>query len=215
MSVGSYQIVIEDLDGNVVAALDRTSRIGRPAVGDEVIVEGQIYRVTRVRYEDDPEDRTVRRYMNARLFVRRPRPEPRRRDADGSRVLPFKPPRRAAASEPPLPPSAILPPSLVAVLAATGYRRQATELKARSRVARRLQRQGDGWFVAEHDPDELYRRSRLAKRHYGEWVAIIAELSGAETISWSCAGPSDGAPAPGPSGRQLSLPSPCPAAHCG
>ncbi len=93
MSVGTYQIVVEDLDGNVVSAIDRTSRIGRPAVGDEVIVDGEIYRVTRVRYEDDPEDRTVRRYMNARLFVRRPPRSRGRRSRPPKRVLSFKGPR--------------------------------------------------------------------------------------------------------------------------
>ncbi|HZS38311.1 MAG TPA: hypothetical protein VFF06_15845 [Polyangia bacterium] len=77
MTVGSFLIAIEDPKGRVVATLERTSRAGRPAAGDELALDGQLYRVERVRWEDEPEDRTVRRYLNARLFVRAVGREPR------------------------------------------------------------------------------------------------------------------------------------------
>ncbi len=80
MTVGSYELAIEDAAGRVVAILERTSRIGRPLVGDDVMVEGQVYRVVRVRYEDEPDDRTVRRYQTATVFVRKRAP---------ARVLPL------------------------------------------------------------------------------------------------------------------------------
>ena len=68
--VGSYELVIEDSAGRAVAVHARTSRVGRPLVGDEVAIEGKVYCVVRVRFEDDPDDRTVRRYQLARVFVR-------------------------------------------------------------------------------------------------------------------------------------------------
>jgi hypothetical protein len=83
MTVGSYQLAIEDSMGRVIAVVERTSRIGRPLVGDEVVIDGHVHRVVRVRYEDEPDDRTVRRYQTARVFVRRGGPS-------SVRVLPLK-----------------------------------------------------------------------------------------------------------------------------
>ncbi len=87
--VGSYELVIEDPAGRVVAVHERTSRVGRPVVGDEVAIEGQVFYVVRVRFEDDPDDRTVRRYQLARVFVRP------RGAASPVKVLRLEPPRRS------------------------------------------------------------------------------------------------------------------------
>jgi len=70
MVVGTFFVCIEDAAGRLLSTVERTSYFGRPAVGDELVIEGRLYRVERVRYEDEPEDRTVRRYLDLRVFVR-------------------------------------------------------------------------------------------------------------------------------------------------
>jgi hypothetical protein len=87
MSVGTFQIAVLDANDNIAGVFARTTRVSCPRVGEEVAVNGVIYRVVRVLHEDDPDDRTVRRYVNTRVFVRDARARlPRLRAA---RVLPL------------------------------------------------------------------------------------------------------------------------------
>jgi hypothetical protein len=69
MSIGAYAITIEDEDGRAVRLVERTTTAGRPVVGEDVEVDGALYRVRAVRH-DQVDDRTVRVYTRPRLFVR-------------------------------------------------------------------------------------------------------------------------------------------------
>src|SRR6266536_765651 len=93
MRIGEYHIVIQNVQGQVLAEVERTAATGHPGVGEELVLEGAVYVVERVRHEEDGDGRTRRRYTWPRLFVRRrdalvqePRKDPARAPP---RVLPF------------------------------------------------------------------------------------------------------------------------------
>lgn len=67
--VGTYAITIEDEDGNAIETVERTTRVSHPLVGEEVEIDGLLYRVRAVRHDEDGGE-TVRRYTRPRVFVR-------------------------------------------------------------------------------------------------------------------------------------------------
>jgi hypothetical protein len=148
MRIGEYRIVIQDVNGDVLAEVERTAATGHPAVGEEIALDGCVYVVERVRHEDDPDARASRRYTAPSLFVRRRDGfwRGRRKDAArATRVLPFGGSRRRRLRGVS---SVILPPQLVAAVVAAGYDAQMRHFHRRSRGAARLSRLGQGWFVA-------------------------------------------------------------------
>jgi len=176
MRIGEYQIVIQSFDGEVLAEVERTAATGHPAVGEELVLDGAVYVVERVRHEEDGEARTRRRYTAPRLFVRR-RPglvdEPRRDPARAPpRVLPFPERRSRGRIE-----SVVLPPTLVAVLVACGYEAQASHFARRGRGGLRLSRSGQGWFVAAGESPaealQLAREARCQRRRVERWIDIL------------------------------------------
>ncbi len=70
MSVGTFTVVVLDRNGRTLSSVERTSRCGCPRIGEEIMLDGSIYVVERVVHEDDPDDRTVRRYIEPRVIVR-------------------------------------------------------------------------------------------------------------------------------------------------
>jgi hypothetical protein len=67
--VGTYAITIEDEEGNAVETVQRTTRVSHPLVGEEVEIDGVLYRVHAVRHDEDGGE-TIRRYTRPRVFVR-------------------------------------------------------------------------------------------------------------------------------------------------
>jgi hypothetical protein len=66
----SFVMIVEDCRGREVEELEGAISTVAPSVGDEVSLEGVVYRVDRIRYEDDPERPTVRRHLTPRVFLR-------------------------------------------------------------------------------------------------------------------------------------------------
>jgi hypothetical protein len=67
-----------------------------------------------------------------------------------------------------------LPASLVAALVSVGYRVQASHFIVGKKIGARVLRHGRGWYAPPVAPSELWRRSRLAKRHLVELSAAMA-----------------------------------------
>ncbi len=183
MRIGEYRVVIQNMQGELLAEVERTAAMGHPAVGEEIVLDGHIYVVERVRHEDDADARTRRRYTWPRLFVRRRDGivSGRRKDAVRAppRVLPFPRGRRRRGLE-----SVILPAPLVAVLVACGYDQQARYFARRARGAARLLRIGQGWFVeAGESPTEALHEAREARRGRRRMEDWLAALAAPETIA--------------------------------
>jgi hypothetical protein len=64
-----YEVVIEDAAGRRKRTVVRIATTGRPLVGEEMVVDGLLYEVRRVRHEQE-EGRTLRIYTWPRVFVR-------------------------------------------------------------------------------------------------------------------------------------------------
>ena len=77
MRVGTFTVVVLDREGHPLSSVERTSHYGCPRIGEEILLSGVTYRVERVVYEDERDDRTVRRYVEPRVFVRDVRPRRR------------------------------------------------------------------------------------------------------------------------------------------
>jgi hypothetical protein len=177
MRIGEYRVVIQSMEGELLAEVERTAATGHPAVGEEIVLDGHIYVVERVRHEDDADGRSRRRYTWPRLFVRRRDGivRGRRKEAIRAppRVLPFPQRRRPRGVQ-----SVILPAPLVAVLVASGYDQQARYFARRARGAARLSRIGQGWFVeAGESPAEAMlqaREARRGRRRMEDWLAALA-----------------------------------------
>jgi hypothetical protein len=178
MRIGEYRIVIQDMTGEVLATVDRTTATGHPAVGEEIVLDNLVYTVERVRHEDDPDARTTRRYTAPCLFVRRRDGvvRGRRKDAQRSgRVLPFAGPQRRNLDGLT---SVILPPSLIAVLVAAGYDTQLRHFQRRSRGAVRLSRVGQGWFVeAGESPSDCLSLAREARKQRHRAEQLLCRLA--------------------------------------
>ncbi len=71
--VGTYAVTILDELEQPIDTFDRTTRVGIPRTGEEVELDGRLCVVIKVRHEAE-DDRTVRRYTRARIFVRPLRP---------------------------------------------------------------------------------------------------------------------------------------------
>ena len=69
MKTLEYEVVIEDAAGRPRRTVARTATTGRPLVGEEMVVDGVLYEVHRVRHEQE-EERTLRIYPWPRVFVR-------------------------------------------------------------------------------------------------------------------------------------------------
>jgi hypothetical protein len=202
MLAREYVIVVESADGRSPRELCRTATTGHPAAGDEVIIDGAAYVVTRVRHQDDPEPPTDRVYTVAWVFVRPLGAMPAARPTTPStnappwspRVLPFAapPPGRDGRVA-----SAILPATLVALLVACGYREQASRYRAARRVSARLRRDGHGWIVDDVAPAALWQASRRAKHGFAAAAALVAGGG----LSGSCAPEPPARPSPAPSPR--------------
>jgi hypothetical protein len=173
MRIGEYRIVIENVEGQVLAEVERTAATGHPIVGEEILLDGSVFVVERVRHEEDADTRARRRYTSPRLFVRRHdglvqerRKEPARAPP---RVLLFPGGPRSRRLE-----SVIFPPSLLVVLVACGYDAQARHFARRSRGGARLMRIGQGWFVeAGESPAEallLAREARHQRQRLQRWI---------------------------------------------
>ncbi len=78
MGLGGYAVTIEGASGKPTQTIARMTRGGRPQAGDEIEIDGVLYRVRRVRHETS-DGRSVRVYTYARLFVRRIRVRAARR----------------------------------------------------------------------------------------------------------------------------------------
>jgi hypothetical protein len=189
MRAREYVLVLPRDDGESARELCRTATTGHPVAGDEIVVDGRVYVVERVRHQDDAEaSASDRVYTVAHLFLRACAGGPGRApspEASPPEVLPFRPPTpggdRAIASD-------ILPATLVALLVACGYREQASRFRTGRRVTARLVRAGHGWLVDGATPAAMWRLSRRAKRCYGEAAELIARVP----LTSSCA---TGAPA--------------------
>src|SRR5579863_1383499 len=124
--LGSYRVTIEASDGRVLATHEFVSS-GHPAVGEELVIDGVVYVVRRVRHEEDLEARTISRYSHAHVFARLAgapdRAAPPSPTSDSALVLPFKVPREASTS-------ALLPPALVATLVIAGYAQQKIAMRS-------------------------------------------------------------------------------------
>src|SRR4051812_13400780 len=150
MRIGEYHIVIQNVQGQILAEVERTAATGHPGVGEELVIEGAVYVVERVRHEEDGEGRTRRRYTWPRLFVRRrdalvqePRKDPARAPPTAAaRVLPFPPGPRGPRGRLDC---VVLPASLVTVLVACGYDTQMRQFAARSRGGARVLGVWEGW----------------------------------------------------------------------
>lgn len=181
---GEYTVVITDDHSKELKTIDRTASSGHPQTGSEIPVGGDFRTVYRVRHVPDPDDRTSREYTVPLVFVRE-REGPARRPSNDKdcRVVPFRSTALDADTG-----SAIFPPMLIAMIVARGYRDQATEFRARMRIATQLAGDGKGWF-AEDTPDELWRLSRLAKRYFLEAEFLIAEMGrAADAAAFSARG---------------------------
>lgn len=185
MRIGEYRIVIQNMTGEVLAEVDRTTATGHPAVGEEIVLDGFVYVVERVRHEDDPAARATRRYTAPCLFVRRRDgvTRGRRKDAQRAppRVLPLGGSRRRRMRGTS---TVILPPSLVALIVAAGYDAQVRHFQRRSRNGARLSRVGQGWFLeAGESPADclaLAREARKQRRRAEQllsWLAARAPFS--------------------------------------
>jgi hypothetical protein len=203
MLAREYVIVVEAADGRAHQELCRTATTGHPAAGEEVIIDGAAYEVTRVRHQDDPDAPTERVYTVAWVFVRplgapaTPWPTPPSGPASAPwapRVLPFALPAPGGDGQVE---SAILPATLVALLVACGYREQASRYRAARRVTARLRRDGHGWIVDEVAPAAWWQASRRAKHAF---TAAAGLLAGAR-LSGSCAPALPNRPSPAPSPR--------------
>jgi hypothetical protein len=208
MRIGEYHIVIENMDGQILAEVERTAATGHPAVGEEIVLEGAVYVVERVRHEEEAAGRTRRRYTWPRLFVRKhgglvrePHKEPVRAPP---RVLPFAPGRPRGRLQ-----SVVLPPSLLAVLVACGYDLQSRYFARRSRGGARLLRLGQGWFVeAGESPSEalvLAREARQQRRRMEGWIEAEARRLAespwqSSAIGWPSGTVGEGGPADYPRG---------------
>jgi hypothetical protein len=190
MLAREYVIVVEGPDGRATRELCRTATTGHPLAGDEVLLDGVAYTVTRVRHQDDPDPPSERIYTIAWVYLRplaggAPRlPLPSSPDRPthptAPSVLPFTPPPRAHDGSVA---SIVLPATLVAVLVACGYREQATRYRAARRSTARLVRDGHGWIVEPLAPAAWWQASRRAKRAFAGAAALVM----AGGLSASCA----------------------------
>jgi hypothetical protein len=62
-------VCIEDSDGKIVRQVERFTRATHPMAGDELVIDGTVYRVQRVRH-DQLDGLTRRIYTTPRVFVR-------------------------------------------------------------------------------------------------------------------------------------------------
>jgi hypothetical protein len=67
--IGGYVICIEDSDGKIIRQVERFTRATHPMAGDELVIDGTVYRVQRVRH-DQLDNLTRRIYTTPRVFVR-------------------------------------------------------------------------------------------------------------------------------------------------
>jgi hypothetical protein len=178
MRIGEYRIVIQNMTGEILAQVDRTTATGHPAVGEEIVLDNYVYVVERVRHQDDPDARSTRRYTAPCLFVRRRDGvvRGRRKDAHRApRVLPFLGPRRRHLRGLS---SVILPSSLVAILVAAGYDAQLRHFQRRSRGGARLSRVGQGWFVeAGESPSDALSLAREARKQRRRVEQLLCRLA--------------------------------------
>lgn len=174
MQIGGYIVVIEA--GPTPREYELIGTAGHPVAGEQIVLESANYVVTRVRHEEDEEARTVARYTYPRVFVRVAGRGPQLPMTDSDiDVVPFAPPPKGSST-------AILPPSIVAVLVAAGYAEQKLAYRAGSRQLAQLRRCGGRWMTVTSR--ELWRLSRRAKRFMLEATAFAAELSD-EDLTWS------------------------------
>jgi hypothetical protein len=166
------------MTGEVLAQVDRTTATGHPAVGEEIMLDNHVYIVERVRHQDDPDARSTRRYTAPCLFVRRRDGvvRGRRKDAQRSpRVLPIVGPQRRHVRRLV---SAILPPSLVAILVAAGYDAQVRHFQRLSRGGARLSRVGQGWFIeAGESPSDALLLAREAREQRRRAEQLLCRLA--------------------------------------
>jgi hypothetical protein len=206
--IGQYFVTVEDHDG---AAIEEHAFVatGHPSVGEEIMLPSGLHVVVRVRHEEDGEGRTLQRYSQARVFVRRgdgsgraPRPAGTR---ENTAVLPFAPPAPELAT------ASLLPPSLLAVLVVAGYAEQKAMWRTGWRRVGLLRRVEGRWAVVA--AEQLWRDSRRAKRYMLEAAAWTNALVSWGDLTW----PSSSAapfrprpPAPAVSAPRGSPPAPTP-----
>lgn len=177
--IGGYVVVVEE--GPTAGEYEFIADTGHPIAGQKVEIDGLVYVVDDVCFREDTEARTATRRSFARVRVRpvgqgdRVTPP----DLDKPTVLPFVPPPAGGRS------TAILPPSLVAVLVVAGYAEQKVSYRVCTRRLAQLRRCGANWVSVR--PRELWRLSRLAKRYMFEAATLAAELRDEELIWPSCA----------------------------
>lgn len=180
MLVGDYFITIEDQAGNVLAEKTRTAHTGYPHVGHEILLDdGKLYRVVRLRHEDEPESFNSRQHTFVRVWVRMVDEELRVQrtevvvDPLDEMVPPFmnfaEAMRRGVRC-------VILPAPLVGALVAVGYRYLATAYRLESRSAGVIVRDGWGWHM-EKDQALLLRAHKRAGRHWREALALANHLA--------------------------------------
>ncbi len=186
MEIGKFHMHVQGAGGRVVETLELIGRAGRPMRGDEIRAGGVLYVVERVVYEEE-EQRTVRRYAMPHLYVRRV--GSRKRAPAKGEGAPFRGPEGGAEVIPLHPPSgdcAILPAALVELLAAIGYREQATQFDEYRAAAAELLRGPAGWYLDRALPEKLRRASRLAKQELARaclrhsWGPAIASTTPAQ-----------------------------------
>jgi hypothetical protein len=177
MQIGGYIVVVEGTETPLEYELIGTA--GHPTLGEELVLDSAQYVVTRVRHEEDAEARTVARYTYPRVFVRVTGGKGRQRPSTDTElaVVPYAPPGEESRHA-----SAILPPSLVAVLVAAGYAEQKLAFRGGSRQLAQLRRCGGRWMTLTSR--DLWSLSRRAKRFMLDAAAFAAALS-SDDLTWS------------------------------
>lgn len=179
--IGSYIAVIEDgpAAGQQHEFIGDT---GRPMGGEPFELDGLLYVVVEARHMEDTEARTTMRYSFVRVLLRfagQIVARPGDGDDEATTVLPFAAPTDGQRT------TALLPPSLVAVLVVAGYGEQKVAYRLGRRRLAQLRR--GRWIAAE--PATLWRLSRSAKRFMLAAVDFGLRLSDDE-LTWSSCVPS-------------------------
>jgi hypothetical protein len=68
-TLGLYFVTVEDANGTPLRTIERTTRLGRPTLGEEIEIDGAVYRVRRVRHVEERPS-CSRLYTEPHLFVR-------------------------------------------------------------------------------------------------------------------------------------------------
>jgi hypothetical protein len=74
-------------------------------------------------------------------------------------------------------------------MVACGYRDLATRYRDGRRVSARMQHDGRSWMLSVPAPDQMWKLSRLAKRHFMQIADLMEREPFADFISSSSSGP--------------------------